>query len=1034
MQITYYVSHLSNEQPDLYYWGLLTIYNDSEYGRKLIDEKYANTNNNYLYSLTHFQKDAERFRYLYKKYHNSDYLILACYLSGNSKALSQLSKLNDHYRRTVINILVHKKSEPIPSHPLSILDAYLNSNLYNYSSNGVNIISNSDSFTNAVIKALFLQYQYSKNNFDKVIKVYSSTDLKYFPLSNIRVKTYKSISVAYYMKGYYYDSIHLSKDKLIPLAEFINNKDLLEKSYSNYGTFLYLIGDIAQAQKYYAKAYNLAKKNSNYSNFGVIISNLALTYSKMGDLNKAISYQYEAYRHALTKQDHQNISVIIKNLAFYYMNIDNWNDALTYLKKSYKYSLESGEINNILWSQIALSHYYWQHLKNFTKADSLIQTELKEAQNSDNYKFSIIALTDKYTLLRDFHKIKQTIPILDTILSMSHAKKDWKVWTANEVGKSYLLTKLGKFSKADSILTHLSPKKLSLLEFTDKVDKTIAEARILRHRHKDDDAIQKLQDLKTRIFRRVRNSVDRQSGHLMLTDDELESIHLLDDLYLQKDEYDKAIALQDQVKTLNKAAYLNSSVLKSSLFNDRQLIRDRLLTKNIEKYRSQLADADSSQSVSIQNKLADAIAQKNELENQIVSSLNEKQVTVGDIQDRLSDQDAVLYYTQFKNEIYASLITNDQVRIHKIPLPDSLKSVFVDAAHSLQGKHANLTGLHHVYHVLFDSVNISPYKRLYVVPDGILYQIPLGILPATTPANKYSYGSTHYMIENHSISYYTSLQELYHSWKPSAASDKFKLEYAGFGIDKFSNRYSSLASNKVLGALPNTVKEVESIDSLLPGNQKDKRVFINKEATEKTFKKVAPEARILHLATHSEVFYDEPLFSVIYMDKNIIRNASYTENNGNDSDPQDDGQIHAYELFPLHLRSAMVMLSSCESGTGSYITGSGLIGLNRAFTYAGVKSLVMNMWKVDDKAAETVSVQFYKYLKQGLPKDEALRRAKLYYLNNIDADPLKWGSYIVTGKVAPLFHPIWSISTIATRLLLLLIAVIAGYTAYRFNQ
>jgi CHAT domain-containing protein len=166
------------------------------------------------------------------------------------------------------------------------------------------------------------------------------------------------------------------------------------------------------------------------------------------------------------------------------------------------------------------------------------------------------------------------------------------------------------------------------------------------------------------------------------------------------------------------------------------------------------------------------------------------------------------------------------------------------------------------------------------------------------------------------------------------------------------------------------------------------------------------------------------------MHKKVFQNASLSD----DDSPQDDGQIHAYELFPLHMKSDMVMLSSCESGTGSYITGSGLIGLNRAFTYAGVKSLVMNMWKVDDKAAETVSVQFYKYLKQGLPKDEALRKAKLYYLNNVDSDPLKWGSYIVTGKISPLFHPIWDLATIATRFLIVLIVIVAGYVTYRFNK
>ena len=589
------------------------------------------------------------------------------------------------------------------------------------------------------------------------------------------------------------------------------------------------------------------------------------------------------------------------------------------------------------------------------------------------------------------------------------------------------MAQLGKYARADSALNQLNARtKSSNLDFIDLVNKTNTNAIILDSKEKFEEATHQLSDLKTKIFSRAQNSLDRQSGHLMLSEEELETIHLLTDLYLKKNQKDNAIALMDRVKTLNKAAYLNSSVLKSSIFNEKELIRDRLLTKQIEQYRSQLSSADSNQVVNIQNKLAEAISQKNELENRIINSQNEEPVSVGDIQNRLRGQDAVLYYTQFSDGIYASFITSDQVSIKKIPLSDSLKSVFEDVAHSLQGEHADLTGLYQIYHSLFDSVNVDSYKRLYIIPDGILYQVPFGILPVTPVPNKYSYGSAHYFIENHNISYYTSLQELYQSWKPS--HDKFKLEFAGFGIQKFSDRYSSLASNKVLGALPNTVKEVESIDSLLPGKKENKRVFIDADATESAFKNYAPEARILHLATHSEVFYNEPLFSVIYMDKKIVQDASYNENS-----QQDDGQIHAYELFPLHLKSDMVMLSSCESGTGSYITGSGLIGLNRAFTYAGVKSLVMNMWKVDDKAAETVSVQFYKYLKQGMSKDEALRQAKLYYLNNINSDPLKWGSYIVTGKITPLFHPTWDIMTIASRLLIVFIAVVAGYVAYKFN-
>ena len=60
------------------------------------------------------------------------------------------------------------------------------------------------------------------------------------------------------------------------------------------------------------------------------------------------------------------------------------------------------------------------------------------------------------------------------------------------------------------------------------------------------------------------------------------------------------------------------------------------------------------------------------------------------------------------------------------------------------------------------------------------------------------------------------------------------------------------------------------------------------------------------------------------------------------------------------------------------------MSLAKGFTQAGVPSVVTSLWSVDDCATSDIMVQFYKYIKEGQAKSEALRNAKLTYLQTND--------------------------------------------------
>lgn len=147
------------------------------------------------------------------------------------------------------------------------------------------------------------------------------------------------------------------------------------------------------------------------------------------------------------------------------------------------------------------------------------------------------------------------------------------------------------------------------------------------------------------------------------------------------------------------------------------------------------------------------------------------------------------------------------------------------------------------------------------------------------------------------------------------------------------------------------------------------------------------------MATHSEVSESDPLFSRLFLNP---------ESGFKDSTLA--GQLFAYELFNLNLQNELIMLNSCESGAGQYLQGTGIMGISRALRYAGAQSLVLNGWSVNDQFASEFAIEFYGHLNEGLSKSESLRRAKLHFIKNRNANPHFWGPYMLNGDDRPLLQ------------------------------
>jgi len=130
-------------------------------------------------------------------------------------------------------------------------------------------------------------------------------------------------------------------------------------------------------------------------------------------------------------------------------------------------------------------------------------------------------------------------------------------------------------------------------------------------------------------------------------------------------------------------------------------------------------------------------------------------------------------------------------------------------------------------------------------------------------------------------------------------------------------------------------------------------------------------------------------------------------------DGSDDGRLTAREIYDLDLDADLVVLSACRTGLGA-VSSDGVIGMARAFLYAGTPSVVATLWDVADEPSARLMPNLYRSLKRIPDKAQALRRAQLILLNDLrngrvkvetktgtailGEHPILWASFILVGR------------------------------------
>jgi CHAT domain-containing protein/predicted negative regulator of RcsB-dependent stress response len=357
----------------------------------------------------------------------------------------------------------------------------------------------------------------------------------------------------------------------------------------------------------------------------------------------------------------------------------------------------------------------------------------------------------------------------------------------------------------------------------------------------------------------------------------------------------------------------------------------------------------------VRRQYEDAVSQLKISNPEYASVLSISPLTLREAQKQLDPDETLVSYFTTPQMTLAFVITKNSFHAEKLPVTSSKLSLAITTFLDFAGKSEDSSDLQFLYNSLIEPIKDKLHTtKLTVVPHGVLHDLPFAAL---TPDGK-SYLNDHYAI----------------AYLPSVSI----LPYVKSRVKPYSSKILVLANNQEEGVpqLNYAYDEARWVASLF-GTQP----LLGTEATPSALRAKADEASIVHLIAHFDFDPENSLSTRVLLGRD-------TEH----EEPLDIGYITSLDLRHTNL----VVLSGCQTHLGKRSRGDDVIGLSRAFMYAGSPSVIASLWSVDDNATENLMIAFYTHLKEGLSKAESLRLAQADIRRQF-SHPYYWAGFVLTG-------------------------------------
>lgn len=457
----------------------------------------------------------------------------------------------------------------------------------------------------------------------------------------------------------------------------------------------------------------------------------------------------------------------------------------------------------------------------------------------------------------------------------------------------------------------------------------------------------------------LRNRVWGEVSRISFLEDKLAVYEALAGRYLADQQYDKAFAIIEQAKSRSMAELL---AVPDSIPIDPEL-RELLGDLNAEYRRLELATLSGASSgrAAVQSRTREReqeISRRFTSQSVLGSALTTE---VADVQRAIPPGTLLLEYYEIRGVLHAGLVSRQGVEFLSVsevaPLRHTLRlfqlqisRIRTAGARGIQLAESSAVATERHLQKLYDAL-ISPlaahlvgFDHLVIVPHGALHEVPFHALA-------YNGG---YLADRFTVSYAPS---------------------AGVYLQCLSRHTRASGPPVVLGVpdsnAPWIEQEAHAVAAALP----DSLLFLGDQATVGVLREHGPTSRWLHIATHSLIRRDNPMFSSIRLG---------------------DSYLSVLDLYHLPLQAEMVTLSGCSTGINTVVGGDELLGLVRGLLYAGARTVIASLWDVNDESTTEFMRAFYEFAQTSPSRADALRAA-MKVVRQQRPHPYYWAPFLLVG-------------------------------------
>ncbi|MCK3685401.1 CHAT domain-containing tetratricopeptide repeat protein [Maribellus sp. YY47] len=848
-------------------------------------------------------------------------------------------------------------------------------------------------FLAQVYLAIGISYKAQGQN-EKALQFYEVAERNYLLRNDSNLinlgRLYRNIGNVYRAKLDYNNALHYFNQAL---TIFLNQETI---EYEDIYDANYAIAEIYSLTKEFNKALEILNKYKDEADtFNRIyyLELLGIIYQKIDNISLAKLY-YEKNLDLVKSyygKDHLQTAITYLNYSEFLTRISEYEEGLIVLNKAFDIIQKSQKKRGV-----ELSRYYEyqaEFLRNKpVKSPSVLSFKQQKKRNLEDavqsYNESLKALYKKDDELKiEDLTTDNCLSFTDCVVllkAIADTYSEIATLNADTKDESYLnsLDHALNFYKTTSNLIQRArmeissdESKLQLAKLESSTFSKAIETAYLAYEHNQDEeylnlAFKNAEQMKSSaVFDKISNDLAQQNSLIPDTLLELEN------------------KLNSTISTFNE-----------KLFEEQN--KDSVDSKLVEEYNS---------------KIFEASKRRNELnrllEEEYPDYYNLKYSTsmlgINDIQKKLKKNEAILEYsisqTDSTSKLFSFVVTKDnkfftcqnissekeqslQYMFHFMTTPNFLFTHNQDS--KLYCQSAN-----DIYTLLIQPFQyVIQNKDLIVIPDGQLNYIAFDGLIQSMPdtSQVIDFSKLNYLIRDYNINYANSANIYF---KNSNTKRHLKNRTLAFAPVYNSESFELSNARYTLMPLPGVQKEVDAIANTVKSD-----VFRGQEATEERFRELSQKYDILHLAMHAYINDSLPAFS---------RLAFSPMPKTTNEELNKDGWLNTADIYNLNLRNTrLAVLSACNTGVGKMQKGEGLMSLSRGFLYAGCPSIVVSLWEVEDQAGTEIMTAFYKNLKKGKTKDEALRLAKIEYLDHSNsrlAHPHYWMSFKCIGDNSPLY-------------------------------